>query len=105
MPLVPGDEVQQHHEHGVAHHNGGDGDQLRGDTQQEGQHRRDDSNGDAAAKTCQQHADSQDGIDAGAGGQLAQGLGQGLQSDQQRQHNGGFGDPANVFTHKDSSFL
>ena len=60
---------------------------------------------DAAAKTCQQHADSQDGIDAGAGDQLAQGFGQGLQSDQQRQHNGGFGDPANVFTHKDSSFL
>ena len=58
------------------------------------------SYGNTTGQAAQQCGQGQNGVDTGAGDQLAQGLGDCLQSDQQRDHNGSFGDPTDFLIHK-----
>ena len=91
-----GQQGQENDINGVAHHDGGNGEHLGSNAQKVGKHGRNEGDGCAAGQTAHQSGYSQNGIDTGAGDQLTHGLGQGLQSNEQRQHDGGFGDPANL---------
>ena len=100
LPAVrTGNQPQQNRKHGVAHHDGGEDEDLRGDAQQIGKHRGEHSHDDAAAQSGGQDGNGQHGVDAGAGDELTKALGQRLQRDEKRQHNGGFGDPTYFFVH------
>lgn len=91
LPAVrTGDQPQQDHKHGVADHDGGKNKDLRRDAQQVGEHRGEHGHDDAAAHSGGQHGNGQHSVDAGAGDELTKALGQRLQSDEKRQHNGGF---------------
>ena len=92
-------QSQQQNEHGVARHDGGDGQDLGGDAQQERQDGGAQGNHHTAAQASHQGRDRQDGVDTGAGDQLSHGLGQCLQADQQRQHQSGLGDPTDLLAH------
>ena len=88
----------------VSQHDGGDGDHTGGDAQQERKHRRNQRHHGPAADAEEGHTESQHSIDAGAGDELTEGLGRGLQGNEHRQQNPRPGDPTYAFIHEDSFF-
>ena len=90
---------QQKNKNGVAGHDGGDGQNLGGNAQQESQYRGTQRHHQTAADAAHQGGNGQNGIDARAGHQLSHGLGERLQRYQQGQHNGSFSNPTDFIVH------